>query len=83
LKNELELPMSERPKDEEKLDNPNYCPYHRILWHTLKECWVFKDWVEKSIRNGDIILPKGFFQKLTPHEQINTVSHERVAYNIE
>jgi hypothetical protein len=43
LKNELELPVSKRPEDAEKSDNPNYCPYHRILGHTLEDCWIFKD----------------------------------------
>jgi hypothetical protein len=43
LKNGLELSVSKRPEDVEKSDIPNYCPYHRILWHTLEDCWVFKD----------------------------------------
>jgi len=38
LKNGLELPMSKRLEDAEKSDNPNYCPYHKILGHTLKDC---------------------------------------------
>jgi hypothetical protein len=52
--------MNKHPKDAGKSDNLNYCPYHRILEHTLEDYWVFKDWVEKSIRNGKITLPKGF-----------------------
>jgi hypothetical protein len=76
LKNGLELPVNKRPEDVEKSDNLNYCPYHRIFGHTLEDCWVFKDWVKKSIRNGEITLPKRFLQKPTPHEQVNTSSHE-------
>jgi hypothetical protein len=82
LKNGLELPVSKRPEDVEKSDNPNYCPYHRILGHTLENNWVFKDWVEKSIRNGEIILPKRFLQNPTPHEQVNAVSHESITCNM-
>jgi hypothetical protein len=28
-------------------DNPNFCPYHRILGHPIEDCWVFKDRVER------------------------------------
>jgi hypothetical protein len=48
LKNELQLPECKRPVDMEKYDDPNYCPYHRILGYTIKDCWVFKDWVERK-----------------------------------
>jgi hypothetical protein len=82
LKNGLESPVSKRPEDAEKLDNPNYCPYHRILGHTLEDCWIFKDWIEKYIRNGEITLPKGFLQNPTPHEQVNAVSHESMTCNM-
>jgi hypothetical protein len=43
LKNMLELFMSKHSEDAEKSDNPNYCPYHEILGHTLEDYWIFKD----------------------------------------
>jgi hypothetical protein len=49
LKNRLKLLISKCPEDSEKSDNPNYCPYHKILGHILEDCWVFKDLVKKSI----------------------------------
>jgi hypothetical protein len=43
LKNGLALPASKRPKDTNKSDEPNFCPYHRVLGHTIEDCWVFKN----------------------------------------
>lgn len=41
------LEDSKRPADMKHSDNPNFCPYHRILGHPIEDCWVFKDWVER------------------------------------
>jgi hypothetical protein len=60
VKNDLSLPASQCPEDADKSDEPNFCPYHRILGHTIEDCWVFKDWVEKTYKNGDITLPRSF-----------------------
>jgi hypothetical protein len=76
VKNGLALPASKRPEDTDKSDEPNFCPYHRVLGHSIEDCWVFKDWVEKAYKNGEIILSKGFLQSPTSHEQANTISHE-------
>jgi hypothetical protein len=48
LKNGLALPASKRPEDADKSDEPNFCPYHRVLGHSIEDCWVFKDWIEKA-----------------------------------
>jgi hypothetical protein len=76
LKNGLALPASKRPEDANKSDEPNFCPYHRVLGHAIEDYWVFKDWVEKAYKNGEITLPKGFLQSPAVHEQANTISHE-------
>jgi hypothetical protein len=76
LKNGLTLPVSKRPEDADKSDEPNFCPYHRVLGHSIEDCWVFKDWVEKAYKNGEITLPKWFLQNPSAHEQANTISHE-------
>jgi hypothetical protein len=76
LKNGLALSASKRPEDANKSDEPNFCPYHRVLGHAIEDCWVFKDWVEKAYKNDEITLPKGFLQSPTAHEQANTISHE-------
>jgi Retrotransposon gag protein len=76
VKNGPTLPASKRPEDADKSDEPNFCPYHRVLGHSIEDCWVFKDWVEKAYKNGEITLPKGFLQSPASHEQANTISHE-------
>jgi hypothetical protein len=43
LKNGLALPASKRPEDANKSNEPNFCPYHRVLGHAIEDCWVFKD----------------------------------------
>jgi hypothetical protein len=60
VKNGLALPASKCPEDADKSDEPNFCPYHKALGHSIEDCWVFKDWVEKEYKNGEITLPKGF-----------------------
>jgi hypothetical protein len=67
VKNGLALPASKRPEDADKSDEPNFCPYHRVLGHSIEDCWVFKDWVEKAYKNDEITLPKGFLQSPTSH----------------
>jgi hypothetical protein len=37
LKNGLALPASKRPEDADKSDEPNFCPYHRILEHSIED----------------------------------------------
>jgi hypothetical protein len=76
MKNGLALPASKRPKDANKSDEPNFCPYHRVLGHSIEDYWVFKDWIEKAYKNGEITLPQGFLQSPAAHEQANTISHE-------
>jgi hypothetical protein len=48
VKNDMSLPASKRSEDVDKSDEPNFYLYHRILGHTIEDCWVFKDWVEKA-----------------------------------
>jgi hypothetical protein len=40
LKNGLALPASKRPDNAGKSDEPNFCPYHRVLEHSIEDCWV-------------------------------------------
>lgn len=69
LKEGLQLPESKRPADLAKSDDPNFCPYHRVLGHKIEDCWVFKDLVEKRIKAGEIELSEGALQDPAPHEQ--------------
>ncbi|XP_024311258.1 uncharacterized protein LOC112269245 [Brachypodium distachyon] len=52
--NLIELPKSKRPEEAAKSDDPNFCQYHRILGHTLKDCFVVKNIIQKLIDEGTI-----------------------------
>ena len=38
----IEVPKSKSPKEASKFDEPNFYHFHRILGHTLKDCFVVK-----------------------------------------
>jgi len=46
-----------------KINDPNNCSYHRIIGHSIKDCYVFKDIIEDMIRRREVEieedLPKG------------------------
>ncbi|KAL0926136.1 hypothetical protein M5K25_004530 [Dendrobium thyrsiflorum] len=52
----LELPECKRPEEVDQNDNPSYCPYHRVINHSIEDCYVFKDWLEKKYRDGEFTL---------------------------
>ncbi|CAH9139057.1 unnamed protein product [Cuscuta epithymum] len=52
----IDLPESKRPEEATKVDDPNYCKYHRILSHPTEKCWVLKDKVMALAREGKIEL---------------------------
>jgi hypothetical protein len=85
LKSGLTLPACKRPADIDKANEGEFCHYHRILGHTIEECWVFKDLIEKGYKDGTIQHPKSFQQDPTPHNSNNkgkgvayTISHTTV-----
>ncbi|KAH7691876.1 Retrotransposon gag domain-containing protein [Dioscorea alata] len=39
LKVGLQLAESKRPEEADKKDHPNFCPYHRILGHSIENCY--------------------------------------------
>jgi hypothetical protein len=67
LKSGLTLPACKRPADIDRASEGEFCPYHRILGHTIEECWVFKDLIEEGHKDGTIQLPKSFQQDPAPH----------------
>uniref|UniRef100_J3MCF0 RNA-directed DNA polymerase n=1 Tax=Oryza brachyantha TaxID=4533 RepID=J3MCF0_ORYBR len=52
--NLIELPKSKRPEESAKVNEPNFCHYHRILGHTLKDCFVVKNIIQKLIDEGTV-----------------------------
>ena len=47
--NKLKLSESKRSEDISKVDDPNYCLYHRIVGHPTKNCYIFKDVLQALI----------------------------------
>jgi len=47
--NKLKLLEIRRPYEVRKIDDPNYCLYHRMLGHPTKNCYIFKDVLQALI----------------------------------
>ena len=45
----LELPLSKTPTQEGRRDDPNYCPYHRMISHPLKECFILNEKIQDML----------------------------------
>ncbi|KAL0462256.1 UNVERIFIED_CONTAM: hypothetical protein Slati_0113200 [Sesamum latifolium] len=45
-----------RPQKAEQKDDPKYCKYHRLVGHTIQNCFMFKDKVMQLARQGKISL---------------------------
>ena len=39
-----------------KVDDPNYCRYHRIIGHPIQKCFVFKEQIMKLAKEDKIDL---------------------------
>lgn len=55
MKNGLKLADSKRPDEMKHSDDPNFCPYHRLLGHTIEDCWVFKGRKEISSWRNNLV----------------------------
>ena len=68
--NRLKLSEIRHPEEMEKIDNPNYYLYHRMLGHSTKNCYIFKDVLQALINVEAFKLhPK---QKKVPANMTNT-----------
>ena len=52
----IELPECKRPEEIGKVDDPNYCKYHRIISHPIQKCFVFKELIMKLAKERKIDL---------------------------
>ena len=41
--NKFKLPEAKSPEEVDKIDDPIYCLYHRIVGHPTKSCYICKD----------------------------------------
>ena len=52
----IKLPECRRPEDMGKVDDPNYCKYHRIIGHPIQKCFIFKEQIMKLAKENTIDL---------------------------
>ncbi|KAA0032461.1 retrotransposon gag protein [Cucumis melo var. makuwa] len=52
----IQLPKYKRPEQAGKVDDPNYCKYHRVISHPVEKCFVLKELILKLARENKIEL---------------------------
>ena len=52
----IELPECKWPEDMGKVDDPNYCKYHRIIGHPIQKNFIFKEQIMKIAKENKIDL---------------------------
>ena len=52
----IELLECKRPKEMGRVNDPNYCHYHRIINHSMEKCFILKDLIMKLAKQGRIHL---------------------------
>ncbi|CAB4273271.1 unnamed protein product [Prunus armeniaca] len=50
----ITLSESKRPTKANKTNDPRYCRYHRLVSHTLKDCYILKDKIQELLNNGGL-----------------------------
>ena len=52
----IELPECKRLEEMGRLNDPNYCHYHRIVSHPVEKCFILKDLIMKLAKQRRIHL---------------------------
>ncbi|KAM1358731.1 hypothetical protein ACFX15_044968 [Malus domestica] len=52
----IELPECKRPEEINRINDPKYCKYHRIVSHPVGKCFVLKELIMKLAQQGRIEL---------------------------
>ncbi|KAA0032348.1 ty3-gypsy retrotransposon protein [Cucumis melo var. makuwa] len=52
----IQLSKCKRPKQAEKVDDPNYCMYHQVISHPIEKCFVLKEQIQRLAREKKIEL---------------------------
>ncbi|KAM2035390.1 hypothetical protein EV2_039381 [Malus domestica] len=52
----IELPECKRPEEMNRINDPKYCKYHRIVSHFVGKCFVLKELIMKLAQQGRIEL---------------------------
>ncbi|MQL89747.1 hypothetical protein Taro_022322 [Colocasia esculenta] len=68
MKNDLlKLPAMRRPSEADRVDEPNYCLYYRMLGHSIEDCYVFKNEIQKLIQSRLITMHEHLVDPPQPH----------------
>ncbi|KAH7846488.1 hypothetical protein Vadar_014552 [Vaccinium darrowii] len=52
----IELPEMKRPEEANKVNDPNYCKFHRLVSHPTSRCFVLKEKIVELASQGKIVL---------------------------
>ena len=52
----IELPECKRPEEMNRVNDPKYCKYHRIVSHPVGKCFILKELIIKLAQQGRIEL---------------------------
>ncbi|XP_070660510.1 uncharacterized protein [Malus domestica] len=48
----IELPKCKRPEEMNRVNDPKYCKYHRIVSHPIGKCFILKELIMKLAQQG-------------------------------
>jgi hypothetical protein len=54
--NKLKLPEVKRPEEVGRVNDPNYCLYHRMVHHPTTRCYILKDKIQALVDAGVLTL---------------------------
>ncbi|OMO58013.1 Endonuclease/exonuclease/phosphatase [Corchorus capsularis] len=50
----IQLPEMKRPEEADKVNDPNYCKFHRLISHPVEKCFILKDKIMELHKEGMI-----------------------------
>ena len=50
----IQLPELKRPEKANRVNDPNYCKYHRLISHPVEKCFVLKDKIMELYNEGKV-----------------------------
>ncbi|KAH0706244.1 hypothetical protein KY285_010749 [Solanum tuberosum] len=68
----IDLPESKRPEEINKVGDPRYCKFHRVLGHPTSKCFILKEKIMMLVSEGKIIIDQ---------DETTEANHASVAQN--
>ena len=50
----IQLPELKRPEEANRVNDPNFCKYHRLISHPVEKCFVLKDKIMELYNEGKV-----------------------------